>query len=44
MNMLLSILIGLPLGALVALGMLVYAACLAAFGFRLRDFSRRGVE
>jgi len=32
------------LGALVALGMLVYAACLAAFGFRLRDFSRRGVE
>jgi len=27
---------------LVALGMAVYAACLLAFGFRLRDFSRRG--
>jgi putative peptidoglycan lipid II flippase len=32
------------LGALVVLGMLVYAACLAVFGFRPRDFSRRGVE
>src|SRR3954464_7868424 len=27
---------------LVALGMAVYGACLLAFGFRLRDFSRRG--
>jgi putative peptidoglycan lipid II flippase len=27
---------------LVALGVAVYAACLAAFGFRLRDFARRG--
>ena len=32
------------LGGLVVLGALVYAACLAAFGFRLRDFSRRGAE
>lgn len=32
------------LGGLVLLGVLVYAACLAALGFRLRDFSRRGVE
>ncbi|MDW8469910.1 MAG: murein biosynthesis integral membrane protein MurJ [Burkholderiales bacterium] len=29
------------LAALVALGVLVYGACLAALGFRLRDFSRR---
>ncbi len=29
---------------LVALGMAVYAGCLAAFGLRLRDFARRGVE
>jgi putative peptidoglycan lipid II flippase len=32
------------LGGLVLLGMTVYAACLAAMGFRLRDFSRRGAE
>ena len=32
------------LGALVVIGMLVYAACLALFGFRVRDFSRKGVE
>jgi len=32
------------LGALVALGSLVYAACLTVFGFRLRQFSRRGAE
>jgi putative peptidoglycan lipid II flippase len=31
------------LGALVLLGGAVYGACLVAFGFRLRDFSRRGV-
>jgi putative peptidoglycan lipid II flippase len=30
------------LGALVALGAAAYGACLLAFGFRLRDFSRRG--
>ena len=27
---------------LVVLGMLAYGACLALFGFRPRDFSRRG--
>jgi len=32
------------LAGLVALGMTVYAACLAAMGFRLHDFSRRGAE
>jgi putative peptidoglycan lipid II flippase len=32
------------LTGLVLLGMAVYVACLAAMGFRLRDFSRRGVE
>lgn len=32
------------LAGLVALGLGVYGACLAAFGFRLRDFSRRGAE
>jgi len=32
------------LAALVALGLGVYGACLLAFGFRLRDFSRRGAE
>lgn len=32
------------LGALVVMGMVVYAACLALFGFRVRDFSRKGVE
>ena len=32
------------LGGLVVLGMAVYSACLAAFGFRVRDFSHRGVE
>jgi hypothetical protein len=32
------------LGALVVLGMLVYAAGLAISGFRVRDFSRKGVE
>jgi putative peptidoglycan lipid II flippase len=32
------------LAALVALGAAVYGACLLLFGFRLRDFSRRGVE
>ena len=32
------------LGGLVLLGMLVYAACLVAMGFRPRDFSRRGAE
>jgi putative peptidoglycan lipid II flippase len=31
------------LGALVLLGVSVYGACLAGFGFRPRDFSRRGV-
>lgn len=31
------------LGGLVLLGMAVYGACLAGLGFRLRDFSRRGV-
>jgi putative peptidoglycan lipid II flippase len=30
------------LGGLVALGAAAYAACLYAFGFRLRDFSRHG--
>jgi putative peptidoglycan lipid II flippase len=30
------------LGGLVLLGMLAYGACLALFGFRPRDFSRRG--
>jgi putative peptidoglycan lipid II flippase len=30
------------LGALVVLGSAAYGACLYAFGFRLRDFSRRG--
>ncbi|MGQ0512381.1 MAG: murein biosynthesis integral membrane protein MurJ [Betaproteobacteria bacterium] len=34
----------LALGGLVLLGLGVYGACLAAFGFRLRDFSRRGAE
>jgi putative peptidoglycan lipid II flippase len=34
----------LALAGLVALGLAVYAACLAALGFRLRDFSRRGAE
>jgi peptidoglycan biosynthesis protein MviN/MurJ (putative lipid II flippase) len=29
---------------LVALGVAVYAACLLAFGFRPRDFSRRTAE
>ncbi len=32
------------LGGLVLLGMLVYLGCLAALGFRVRDFSRRGVQ
>ena len=32
------------LGGLVLLGMSVYGACLAGLGFRLGDFSRRGVE
>ncbi len=32
------------LTGLVLLGMFVYLACLAALGFRVRDFSRRGVE
>jgi putative peptidoglycan lipid II flippase len=32
------------LAALVALGVAVYAACLLAFGFRLRQFSRKAVE
>jgi putative peptidoglycan lipid II flippase len=32
------------LGALVLLGMTVYAACLTIMGFRLGDFSRRGAE
>lgn len=32
------------LAGLVALGVGVYGACLAAFGFRLRDFSRRAAE
>jgi putative peptidoglycan lipid II flippase len=30
------------IGGLVALGLATYGACLLAFGFRLRDFSRRG--
>ena len=30
------------LTGLVLLGMLAYGACLALFGFRPRDFSRRG--
>ena len=29
---------------LVLLGAAVYLGCLAAMGFRVRDFSRRGVE
>ncbi len=32
------------LAGLVVLGLAVYGTCLAAFGFRLRDFSRRGAE
>ncbi len=32
------------LGGLVLLGLVVYGACLAALGFRVRDFARRGVE
>jgi putative peptidoglycan lipid II flippase len=32
------------LAGLVALGLAAYGACLAALGFRLRDFSRRGAE
>ncbi|MEO8204324.1 MAG: murein biosynthesis integral membrane protein MurJ [Betaproteobacteria bacterium] len=32
------------LSGLVVMGMLVYAACLAAMGFRVRDFARRGME
>jgi putative peptidoglycan lipid II flippase len=32
------------LAALVALGVAVYGGCLYLFGFRLRDFSRRGAE
>ena len=32
------------LTGLVLLGAVVYLACLAAMGFRLRDYSRRGVE
>ena len=32
------------LGALVLLGLVVYAASLALLGFRVRDFSRKGVE
>ena len=32
------------LAGLVVLGMAVYGACLAAFGLRLRDFSRRGAQ
>ena len=32
------------LTGLVLMGVLAYLACLALFGFRVRDFSRRGVE
>ena len=32
------------LAALVALGIAVYGGCLLLFGFRVRDFSRRGAE
>jgi putative peptidoglycan lipid II flippase len=32
------------LAGLVVLGAAIYGACLAALGFRLRDFSRRGAE
>jgi peptidoglycan biosynthesis protein MviN/MurJ (putative lipid II flippase) len=32
------------LGALVLFGVAVYALCLFALGFRVRDFSRRAAE